>query len=175
MKKKIYISPPSPSIVWRVLSCDLFCILYFLHVPLTCCWRWWQRVFLLSRLPTHSDLWTFVIVTKKREEKKKKKFIIMLFKRRWWRGEEKSNVLSYKSHAGCLRWKKKEQRKSICELWHRTTFRNTTIYRIYKQEQHMQMTRHCLAFGLELQRALWRTLSQNKLRVLLKCHGTPLY
>lgn len=175
MKKKIYISPPSPSIVWRVLSCDLFCILYFLHVPLTCCWRWWQRVFLLSRLLTHSDLWTFVIVTKKREEKKKKKFIIMLFKRRWWRGEEKSNVLSYKSHAGCLRWKKKEQRKSICELWHRTTFRNTTIYRIYKQEQHMQMTRHCLAFGLELQRALWRTLSQNKLRVLLKCHGTPLY
>lgn len=28
----------------------------------------------------------------------------------------------------------KKQCKSICELWHRVTFRNTTIYRIYKQE-----------------------------------------
>lgn len=31
------------------------------------------------------------------------------------------------------------------------------------------------ASGLELQRALWRTNPQNKLRLLLKCHGTLLY
>lgn len=155
-------------------------------VPLTCCWRWWQRFFLPSRLPTHSDLLTFVIITKNKRRRRKKnqrkevynyvvQTEVVVVVEGLGGGEEKSNVLSHKSHAGCLWRRKKEQRKSICELWHCTTFRNTTIYRIYKQEQHMQMTRHCLAFGLELQRALWRTLSQNKLRLLLKCHGTPLY
>lgn len=57
--------------------------------------------------------------------KKKRQFIIVLFKWRW----EKFNLLLYKSSGGCLQWKK--QRKSICELWHQTTFRNTTIYWIY--------------------------------------------
>lgn len=33
----------------------------------------------------------------------------------------KFNLLLYKSNDGCLWWGKK--RKSICELWHRTTFK----------------------------------------------------
>lgn len=67
----------------------------------------------------------------------------------------------------------KKQRESICELWHRTTFRNTTIYRIYKQEQPMQMTQ---AGPPDQSRAehLRRMRPQNKLRLLLKCHGALL-
>lgn len=63
--------------------------------------------------------------------KKRRKFIIVLFKWRW-RGEKIQCAIIQKPWR--LSSVKKKQCKSICELWHQMTFRNTTIYRIYKQE-----------------------------------------
>lgn len=165
-----------PPLYWDYWVVTYFAFSVSPTTPLARCWRWWWRVvgvFLLS-LPGFRVILTSDICNKTGE--KRRKFIIVLFKWRWGEGG-----VEYKIQCAIIAkpWRlssvEKKQCKSICELWHQVTFRNTTIYRIYKQEQHMQMTRHCLAFGLELQRALWRRLAQSKLRLLLKCHGTLLY
>lgn len=93
----------SPSLIPRLLSCDLFCIPFFLHHPSYMLLEMVAEVYFFLSLPGFQVILTFHICNNKK--KKRRKFIIVLFK--WTgRGEIKFNVLLYKSHDGCLRWKK---------------------------------------------------------------------
>lgn len=125
---------PSP------LCRDYWVVTYFAFsisptIPLTCCWRWWWRVvgvFLLS-LPGFQVILTSDICNKTGKKKKEVYNCVVQMKVEAGGGK-------YKIQCAIIPkpWRlssvEKKQCKSICELWHQVTFRNTTIYRIYKQE-----------------------------------------